>query len=166
MAHNKKRIFNGFDVFLLLALVAVLVGTWFFFSNRGTDDTVPVFEDNIAFYYIEIPSLTPWQIEHVSEGDWLRDGVRLAPIGHVYRIDVRPHEVRIDDGESGEIYFEELPGFYTMTLTVQTRVSVTERDILAEGQFPIKGGATVHFVGPGFSFASAIILGIERGPIA
>ena len=166
MAHTKKRKINGFDFFLIFALILMMVAAWFFLFHRGADDSAPTFEGNVAFYYVEVTNLAPWQLAQVSEGDWVRDGVRLAPIGHVYSIETRPHELRIDNVEAGEIYFEEVPGFYTMVLTIQTSVTVTERDILAEGQFPIKGGATLHFVGPGFAFSNGIILGIERGPLA
>ena len=35
--------------------------------------------------------------------------------------------------------------------------------LLAEGQFAIKGGNSLSFAGPGYGFTAAIILGLRRG---
>lgn len=163
MKEHKKRKINGFDIALILFALLFMAAAWFFL--RGGSDEAPAdnFEGNVAYFYVEVISLTPEQIAQVNVGDWVQDGVRRAPIGHVYHIAYQPHEMRVDNFETGEIYFETTPGYYTMIVTIRTTVRVTDRDILAEGQFPIKGGATLHFIGPGFAFSDGIILGIQRG---
>ena len=50
-----------------------------------------------------------------------------------------------------------------MILAIRTQVQVTEQNILAGGEHPIRGGATLHFTGPGYAFSNAVILTLERG---
>jgi len=158
---ERKRLFSGFDVavvgFVLLAAFA-----WFFILNRAPE-VEPAFEGSQARYFIEVTNLTPEQVANVNVGDWLQEGSRHVPIGRVADIQTRPHLVRVEDDEARTISWVESPGRLAMILTVETEVRETDRDILAEGQYAIKGGEVFSFTGPGFGFTQAIVLGWERG---
>lgn len=163
MTEKRKRKINAFDVCLIVLFMLVLAAGWFILFRGGGETIVTDLEGDTAIFFVEVTALTPEEKGQIEVGDWVRDGVRLFPIGYVRDITYLPHEMRIGNPETGEIYFEEVPGQYVMIVSIEANIRVTDRDILAEGQFPIKGGAPIHFVGPGFAFSNGIILGIQRG---
>jgi len=161
MEHRKRRLFSGFDV-AVVALVLVAAFAWFFVLNRAPE-VEAAFEGSQARYFIEVTNLTPEQVANVHVGDWLQEGSRHIPIGRVAAVETRPHVVRVEDDATQTISWVEAPGRVAMILTVETEVRETDRDIWAEGQYPIKGGEVFSFTGPGFAFTQAIVLGWERG---
>jgi len=158
---QKRRLFSGFDVAVVL-LVLLGVFAWLFVINRAPQVEEPTF-DGYATFYIEVANLWPDRVEVVQIGDRLLEGAQHRPIGRVVNIETRPHEVWMEDEETQTIRWEPVEGRVVMVLTVETEVRETDRDVLAEGEVPIKGGATIHFTGPGYAFSSGIILGLERG---
>ena len=157
---EKKRRFSAFDI-ALVGLVIVAALAWFFVINRAPE-VESRFEGSLVIYYVEVANLTPEQAAKVAVGDSLQEGSRHIPIGRVVQVETRPHRVRVDDEESRTIHWDEVEGRVTMTLAVETEVVETPQDVLAEGQFPIKGGLALNFTGPGFAFAQGIILGLQR----
>ena len=159
---KRKRLLSGFDI-ALVAVVLLGALAWFFVINRTPQVEGPVFEGSRAIYRIEVMDLTAEQAAAVQVGDRLQEGSRHVPIGEVIAIEIRPNQVRVDHDETQTIRWEDVEDRYVLLLTVETEVQVTERDILAEGQHPLKGGSGLHFTGPGFAFTRATILTIERG---
>ncbi|MCL2588748.1 MAG: DUF4330 domain-containing protein [Oscillospiraceae bacterium] len=158
---QKRKLFSGFDI-AVVALVILAALAWFFVINRAPA-VEPQFEGGVVHYYMEVPNLTPTQAEAVQIGDALQHGARHIPIGRVVDVEIRPHLARVDDSETQTIHWQEVEGRVTLILTVATEVTETDRDVMAEGQFPIKGGVILPFTGPGFAFAQGIILGLQRG---
>jgi len=161
MAEKRKRLFNGFDVAIVLLVIAAAF-VWFFVINRAPEVEEASF-DGKAIYFIEVPDLTLLQIAAVEIGDAVLEGARHLPIGHVAAVERRPHELRVDCEETQTISWDIVPGRYTMVVTVETEVVETPSAILAEGEFAIRGGAPISFTGPGFAFTNAWVLGWERG---
>ena len=158
----KKKWFNWFDVAVVCAVLLLGAAAWLLFLRAPVAEETP-FADGVATYVVEVTNLTPEQIETIEVGHWIRDGVRLTPIGHVVGIEQIPFTMRVEDYERQEVRFDPVAGRYTALLTIETPVVVTDRAILANGQFTLKGGATLHFIGPGFGFSNAVILTIHRG---
>jgi len=159
---QKKRRFNWFDI-AVVAVVLLGVSAWFFLNRAPAQVTDASFEEGLAIYYIEVANLTPAQVRQVRVGDSLRDAGRNIPIGEVVRIETGPYLVSVTDTETRTVRWEPVEGRLTMTLTIEAEIDVTETDILVEGQFSVKGGHIFSFSGPGYGFASAAILGLERG---
>lgn len=157
---QKKRSFSGFDVAVVVIVIAAAL-VWFFVINR-TPQVEGVMGDS-ATYYIEVQSLTREQVNMVQKGDLLLEGSRHLPIGEVLNVAVRPHEVQIHDHEAETIMWEDFPDRYTIILTVETEVTETEQEIRAGGEVLLRGGAGINFTGPGYAFSSGVILTIHRG---
>ena len=162
MAEKKRRLLNGFDIAVVL-LVLTGAFLWFFVLNSTPEVEEETFAGTQAVYFLETVSLTEEQIASVQIGDRLLDGARHVPIGYVVGIEVRPHQVRIEDNESQTISFQVVPERYAMILRVETEVEETRNAILTEGGIAIRGGQSVSFTGPGYGFTNAIVLGWERG---
>lgn len=158
---KKKRLLNGFDL-ALIALVLIAALGWFFLTNRTEAVEETHFTGDTAWFYLEVPNLNAWQASLVSVGDQLQENTRHVPLGEVYALEVRPQETRVDNHETQTISLEEIPDRYTLIITVQTNVEVTERELLAEGQVVVRGGSTIHIGGPGYAFGHCIILGWSR----
>ena len=158
---ERKRLFSWFDI-AVVAVVLLAAFAWFFVINRAPD-VAPTFEGSQAVFYVEVTNLTPEQVASVQVGDWLQEGSQHIPIGRVADIETRPHVVRVEDAATQTISWEEVEDRLAMILTVETEVVETERDILAEGQFAIKGGLLFSFTGPGYGFTQAVVLGWARG---
>ena len=158
---KRKRLFSGFDI-AVVAVVVLGALAWFLVLGRDAPVAAPTF-DGRTTYYIEVMSVTAEQIALVSIGDELQDGARHIPIGRVVAIDVQPHTLRVDDNETHTVSWGVVEDRYVMILTVETEVRETSRDILAEGQFAIKGGQhPLNFTGPGYAFAAGTILALAR----
>ena len=158
---KKRRLFNGFDIAIaLIVLLGALV--WFFVINRAPEVEAPTFADNRAVYWVEVTSLTAEQVASIQIGVNLLEGAQHIPIGRIIDIEVRPHEVRVNDNQTHTISFLPIPDRYTVVLTIETQVVETDREILAEGQHAIRGGSGLNFTGPGFAFGNGIILGLDR----
>ena len=163
MAEKKRFRFNWFDVAVVL-LVLLAGAAWFFLFGRTQEVEATVAgEEGVAIYLIEVTNLTEEQAAVVSIGDSIQEGSQHIPIGRVVDIKHIPYEMRVDDDETQTIQFLEVPDRITMILTVETRVVETGSEILAEGEFAIRGGARLHFTGPGFAFGQSTVLGWERG---
>jgi len=160
MTERKKRLFNGFDVaVVLLVLGAAFV--WFFVLNRAPAVEETTF-DSRARYFIEVTDLTQDQIAAVTVGSGILEGSRHIPIGQVVEVTYSPFRLRVEDEETQSFRFEEVPGRYAMLVTVETEVVETVNAILAEGTLAIRGGMPINFTGPGFAFTDAFVLGWER----
>ena len=160
MAERKRRLFNGFDVAVVLVVLAAAF-VWFFVLNRAPEVEETSF-DGTATYFIEVTNITPEQIAAVEIGDAVREGAQHRPIGRVVSIETRPHETSVQDEETQTLSFQVVPGRYAMILRVETEVVETASAILAEGEFAIRGGMPLSFTGPGFAFTGAFVLGWER----
>jgi len=160
MAERKRRLFNGFDVAVVL-LVLGAAFLWFFVINRAPAVEETSF-DGRGQYFIEVTNLTPDQIAAVEVGAALLEGSRHIPIGQVVAVTYSPFTLRVEDETDQSFRFEEVPGRYAMILTVETEVVETAGTLLAEGNFAIRGGQQINFTGPGFGFADAFVLGWER----
>jgi len=161
MTERRKRLFNGFDVAIVLLVIAA-VFVWFFVLNRAPEVEDASF-DGKAVYFVEVTDLTPWQIAAVEIGDAVSEGARHLPIGRVVAVEYRPHELRVECEETRTISWDIVPGRYAMVVSIETEVVETVSAILAEGEFAIRGGSPLSFTGPGFAFTHAFVLGWERG---
>jgi len=159
---GENRKFNGFDVALVVIALLVAGGLWLLLSNRDEAVEDSRIGDEVV-YLVEVNNLFAWQAEQVQIGDRLQEAVRHVPIGEVIDIDVRPFETRVYEDATQEITFQSVPDRYTLILTVRAEAEVTEQEVLAEGEHPIRGGMTLHFSGPGYAFSSGIILTLLRG---
>ena len=159
---KKKRFFSAFDLCIIL-LVILAAGGWLWMNNRAVAEEDIVFHGSPAIYYIEVNNITREQVEQVRVGDNLLEGTRHLAIGQVIQIEVQNFEARVDDWPSQTISIQAVPERYTMILTVETMVEETEREVLTEGGVLIRGGRSISFNGPGYGFAGAVILRIERG---
>lgn len=160
---QKRRRFNWFDgLVVLLVLGAAFL--WFFVINRTETVEEATFQGNTAMYFVEVTNLTEDQISQVQKGVMIRDAAQHLPMGRVWDIEVEPFTMRASDDESQVISWQPVEGRYTMTLTIETQVEETPAAIFAEGESIVRGGATLHFTGPGFAFSNGTILGwAERG---
>jgi len=159
---QKRRRFNWFDgVVVLLVLGAAFL--WFFVINR-TEAVDETFAGNRAVYYVEVTNLLDHQTEQVQVGDTLQEGSQHLPIGRVVAVEIEPFELRVGDDYNQIISWQPVEERYTMVITVETQVDETPTAIMAEGEVVIRGGATLHFTGPGYAFSDAVILGwADRG---
>ena len=157
---QRKRAFSGFDVVVVL-MVLLGVFAWFFVLNRAPQ-IEETFEGSRAVFYLEVSNQRRDRVDVVQINDRLLEGTQNLPIGRVIDIEIRPQEVRVDHDETQTIWWEEVEDRYVMILTIETEVRETDREVLAEGEFVIKGGSTIHFTGPGYAFSHGIILGLER----
>jgi len=162
MTEKKRRLFNGFDVAVVL-LIALGAFLWFFVINNTPVVETETFAGDTAIYFIEVPEITPEQADAVQIGDNLLEGAQHIPIGRVVGIEISPFELRVECEETQTIRFDDVPTRVTMIISVETQVVETERDIFAEGQYSVKGGARIVFTGPGYAFGNAFVLGWERG---
>ena len=160
MEQKRKRL-NGFDI-AVMAVILLGAAIWLFINLVPTQTGEAVLAEGQATYFIQVMNLTPAQAEQVQVGDRLLEAGRNIPIGEVVEIETRPHMISVADSEARLVRWEPVEGRVDIILSVEAEVEVTERDILVEGQFAIKGGRIFSFTGPGYGFASAAILGLEE----
>ena len=157
---KKRRPFSGFDV-VVVALVVLAAGVWIWNSNRGVEEESAFYGDH-AIYHIEVRELTREQAGQIQVGDLLQEGSRHLAIGQVISVSILPFETRVEDWETQTVFFDEVPERYTVIITMETLVEETDRAVLTEGGFAIRGGSSLNFTGPGYAFSGATILSIER----
>lgn len=163
MEQKKQRI-NGFDI-AVVAVIVLGIFAWFFLNRTPVQEVDIAFEEGVATYLIEVVNLTPEQAVQVRTGDSLHDAVRNIPIGEVIDVEIRPYMISVMERETKSIRWEPVEDRVDLILTLETEVEVTEQDILIDGQFSIKGGRGLSFAGPGYAFAGAVILSLERGAV-
>lgn len=165
MNKNKHR-FNIVDVFLILALIAI-VGVMYYFTvarNSVTSNSVVTVD-----YTIELKTVRADHIDKISVGDKVVETVRDQQIGEVHSVAIVPSYNMVTNGETGEMFISTYPAineklseedatvsdeellydYYNVKVTIRDKVKKSEKGYNVNG-FDIIVGEMVYFRVPSY----------------
>ncbi|MBR0276984.1 MAG: DUF4330 family protein [Clostridia bacterium] len=122
----KKTKFNVIDVIIVFLIIAIIAaGVYFYiakFKNSKDSNSNTV---NIEFT-IEVNGLTQDAAYSFTEGDEVSFGESASGSGKIKKVEVDTYKKIAKDTEKGEFLFSEVPGEYTVKVTISSDVNKTD----------------------------------------
>lgn len=157
----KKKLFNIFDVVIvLIALIAAVFGYKYISNNNTT--VLPTNNTSKVIYQVRTTESLPQTYEMINENTIIYDSIKNYQIGKILKKEILPSERFDIDLETGEYTKTELPQeeYVDILLTIEADATMSEQDI-SIGQYVIKVGEQVYVKGKGYA-SSGYVVSIER----
>jgi len=155
---KKKRV-NAFDI-AVVVIVLIAAVAWYMLNRTQTTDTPEV--GNEVTYFVELTDMREGFGELISAGDVLSDGAANYDIGTVAGVTVEPQLTLTTDLENNVLNYVETPNKERVVLEITAPVTETDKAILLDGEYALRGGTSISVVGPGYR-AAGTVLQVVRG---
>lgn len=156
---EKGRLFgkiNIFDLFVLVVLLLIGGAVYIKFFGGSGPVQVPVREIR---YDVELREKNKGFVDVIKIGDEIRNSINGRYLGKVVGKKVLPEKVLAEDLVKGRYIKADMPGKYTVILTLEAEVKVYPQSITLEGG-EIKIGKKIYIKGKGYA-GSGYIVGIN-----
>ena len=155
IVNEKGKLFgiiNLIDLLIVLMLVGVVIAGFFAVSSG----TFSGGERTDVYFTVEFLGVEDWFGEKIEPGDRVSDSVRGFYLGEVVDKEILPREINAWNAVEERIQRVEVPGEFTVLMTVKANGTVSDSEILAEGQ-PIKVGKEMFIKGKGYAHEGYIV---------
>lgn len=131
MESKKKVRFNGMDLFLIIAIVAIIGAGAFFLLGRGGTSTQ---EKNVTVTYtVELNGREENILDCIKEGDIVMVGEKDKAKMTVASVEIVPATTNGYDIETGKVLNSEIPGEYDIRVTMTATGTESEAAVKVDG---------------------------------
>lgn len=154
---KKKFRPNILDILLLLLIAAVALAAYAISHRQEAGPQQAITRS----YTIELTNLDGTMLESVQPGDLVKDNVKNLELGVVTAVEVSATTVSSLNKETGLYQETEVPGKYTMLVTVRADTTETDKQVSTVSGFILRVGTSVSCT-VGNLYASGYIVKLDR----
>ena len=144
MAENKKKFkINFFDIVIILIVVCVGAGVYFFRHKS------PAAATKKLTYVVELNKTTPGLEDYIRIGDDLTENTKNYNMGKVVDVETVPYSKITPDYENNAYVDSVDPYYSTVLITVEADVTETASSYAVDGQYVVRAGTEVFVKGEG-----------------
>ena len=152
MAENKKKFkINFFDIVIILIVVCVGAGVYFFTHKS------PAAETKKLTYVVELNKTTPGLEDYIRIGDDLTENTKNYNMGKVVDVETVPYSKITPDYENNAYVDSVDPYYSTVLITVEADVTETASSYAVDGQYVVRAGTEVFVKGEGYAGEGYIV---------
>lgn len=152
MAENKKKFkINFFDIVIILIVVCVGAGVYFFTHKS------PVAATKKLTYVVELNKTTPGLEDYIRIGDDLTENTKNYNMGKVVDVETVPYSKITPDYENNAYVDSVDPYYSTVLITVEADVTETASSYAVDGQYVVRAGTEVFVKGEGYAGEGYIV---------
>lgn len=151
MAENKKKFkINFFDIVIILIVVCVGAGIYFF-THKSPAATKKL------TYVVELNKTTPGLEDYIRIGDDLTENTKNYNMGKVVDVETVPYSKITPDYENNAYVDSVDPYYSTVLITVEADVTETASSYAVDGQYVVRAGTEVFVKGEGYAGEGYIV---------
>ena len=152
MAENKKKFkINFFDIVIILIVVCVGAGVYFFTHKSPAASTKKL------TYVVELNKTTPGLEDYIRIGDDLTENTKNYNMGKVVDVETVPYSKITPDYENNAYVDSVDPYYSTVLITVEADVTETASSYAVDGQYVVRAGTEVFVKGEGYAGEGYIV---------
>ena len=152
MAENKKKFkINFFDIVIILIVVCVGAGVYFFTHKSPAATTKKL------TYVVELNKTTPGLEDYIRIGDNLTENTKNYNMGKVVDVETVPYSKITPDYENNAYVDSVDPYYGTVLITVEADVTETASSYAVDGQYVVRAGTEAFVKGEGYAGEGYIV---------
>lgn len=152
---RKKWKLNFFDIVIVVVLIALAGGVYFFARKETKVDTKTI------SYQLELAECPVGLSEKIAVGTDLTDNVKNYYMGKVLAVSAKPSVRLGEDKVNNNIVESTIEGFEDVIITVEAQVTESPSEFKVPSGYVVRAGKEVALKGNGFA-GKGYILSIER----